>query len=113
MIGDWVCNTHNRKNERVAETRSESVMLYYNDLYEYDEIEPIPLTPEMLEKNGFNHEGISYVFGALQVTFDVDWGDLDNQISLYIENALDMKIQYVHELQHMLRLFRIDKEIEL
>jgi hypothetical protein len=44
MIGDWVFNTHNRKPEQVQEIGSALVMLDYNDLYEYDEIEPIPLT---------------------------------------------------------------------
>lgn len=53
MLGDWVYNTHSRQNERVEEIGSGLVMLAYNDLYEYDEIEPIPLTPEILERNGF------------------------------------------------------------
>ena len=53
MIGDWVYNTHNRKPEQVCEVRERMVMLDYNDLYDYDEIEPIPLTSEILEQNGF------------------------------------------------------------
>ena len=52
MIGDWVYNTHNRQRERVAEIGSGLVMLDYNDLYEYDEIEPIPITGEILVQNG-------------------------------------------------------------
>ena len=46
MIGDWVYNTHNQQAEQVQEIGSGLVMLDYNDLYEYDEIEPIPLTEE-------------------------------------------------------------------
>ena len=57
MIGDWVYNTHNRQNEQVAEIGSGLVMLAYNDLYEYNEIEPIPLTDAILKANGFNREG--------------------------------------------------------
>ena len=57
MIDDWVYNTHNRQNEQVAEIGSSLVMLAYNDLYEYDEIEPIPLTDAILKVNGFNREG--------------------------------------------------------
>ena len=53
MIGDWVYNTHNCKAEQVQEIRERMVMLDYNDLYEYDEIEPIPLTAEILEQCGF------------------------------------------------------------
>ena len=53
MIGDWVYNTHNRKPEQVCDIRERMVMLAYNDLYDYDEIEPIPLTEEMLKANGY------------------------------------------------------------
>ena len=45
MIGDWVYNTHNCKAEQVQEIRERMVML--------DEIEPIPLTAEILEQCGF------------------------------------------------------------
>ena len=53
MIGDWVYNTHNSQYEKVYEIGSGLVMLDYNDLYEYDEIEPIPLKRIHLTKNGF------------------------------------------------------------
>ena len=57
MIGDWVMNTHNQKPEQVREIRERMVMLDYNDLYDYDEIEPIPLNDEILQKNGFRRVG--------------------------------------------------------
>ena len=57
MIGDWVYNTHNRQPEQVCEIRERMVMLDYNDLYDYDEIEPIPLNDEILQKNGFRRVG--------------------------------------------------------
>ena len=52
MIGDWVKNDLGEIQE-VVELREIGAMLYYNDFYSYDEIEPIPLTPEILEKNGW------------------------------------------------------------
>lgn len=109
MIGDWVYNTHNRQNERVQEITSGLVMLAYNDLYEYDEIEPIPLIPEILEKNGFVVESRDCHGKPLQYCELVDglWIDISG------ENFFEGKLEYVHQLQHALRLCEIEKEIIL
>lgn len=114
MIGDWVYNTHNRQNEQVAEIGSGLVMLAYNDLYEYDEIEPIPLTDAILKANGFeyhhkNFAALSHVH-PFQLEM-VEWPD-ENGIGLWMIGGL-FKIRYVHELQHAMKLCDIDKEIKL
>ena len=133
MIGDWVYNTHNRQNEQVAEIGSGLVMLDYNDLYEYDEIEPIPLTAEILEVNGFGlnqarEEAPRYVwFGEsnrndtiVSVTFydppvhgvkALTKIDTDCSHGCGVNNVHNCDIEYVHELQHALRLCGIEKEI--
>lgn len=130
MISDWVYNTHNRQNEQVAEIGSGLVMLAYNDLYEYDEIEPIPLTQEILEKNGFvywkNSDAFivyaeeSYSNQTVEVTlFNVE-SEFRN-IQLHIceskypqETMLHlMECNYVHQLQHVFRSCGIEKEIIL
>ena len=123
MIGDWVFNTHNRKPEQVAQIGIGSVMLDYNDLYEYDLIEPIPLTSEILEKNGFGYtesDGhIKHFFlGERHFCKDMKLHigtDLDKRNGVfwlnYFGNSL-WRIEYVHELQHAFRLFHITKEIE-
>lgn len=78
-----------------------------------DEIVGIPLTPEILEKNGFECRGAWCVPGEdLGLRQDGDsWGLL----SYYTEyDALAFcHIKYVHELQHALRLCGIEKEIAL
>jgi hypothetical protein len=114
MIGDWVYNTHNKQNEQVQEIGSGLVMLNYNDLYEYDEIEPIPLTTEILEKNGFIKSeedpilmggiGCAIIYGGYKRL------DEDKFLS-YGDNMYP--IRYVHQLQHALRLCGIKKQIEL
>ena len=114
MIDDWVYNTHNRQNEQVAEIGSGLVMLAYNDLYEYDEIEPIPLTDAILKANGFeyhhkNFAALSHVH-PFQLEM-VEWPD-ENGIGLWMIGGL-FKIRYVHELQHAMKLCDIDKEIKL
>ena len=140
MIGDWVYNTNNRQNERVQEITSGLVMLDYNDMYDYNEIEPIPLTPEILEKNGFikdadkddrsadaYHLLVPTGFERNSFTIQVNlyrepicgvstlvkcWGG----IPPYNEGMNDIHLcnaDYVHQLQHALRLCGIEKEIIL
>ena len=117
MIDDWVYNTHNRQNEQVVEIGSVLVTLAYNDLYEYDEIEPIPLTDEILEQNGFYRErNIGYVYegGEYEVIVDL-W---NNSYRILHNRDVMMNIQcfsnvFVHELQHALRHCDVDKEITI
>jgi len=106
------------------------VMLAYNDLYDYDEIEPIPLTSEILEQNGFGRvpqPGCSNPYHWKLEQRDED-GELLYRIEAYntpfrgmfiqINNPSDCasisfckQIEHVHELQHALRLCGIDTEI--
>jgi hypothetical protein len=129
MIGDWVYNTHNKKAERVVEIREDGVMLDYNDIYPYDEIEPIPLTAEILEKNGFINEEIRVLttpflrqraWCKVQVFEFKPFYRAKQEINRYRlmiggkdSSGIDIHINYVHELQHALRLCGIDKKIEL
>jgi len=127
MIGDWVYNTHNQQNERVQEIGSGLVMLDYNDLYEYDEIEPIPLTLEILEKNGFKPyilEGhLETVYACQDVSKAVSdelyalWPYQDGSFYLLLrvdgKDMVRMDVHYIHQLQQALRLCGIEKEIDL
>ena len=136
MIGDWVYNTQNDKPEQVCEIGSGLVMLSYNDLYEYDEIGPIPLTVEILESNGFTKDedsenGSKY---HLLVPTGHERNSYTIQVTLYKEPICGVKTlvkcwgwvppyngglndihlcsaNHVHELQHALRLCGIEKEI--
>ena len=114
MIDDWVYNTHNRQNEQVAEIGSGLVMLAYNDMYEYDEIEPIPLTDTILKANGFEYHHKNFAALSYEHPFQlgmVEWPD-ENGIGSWMIGDL-FKIRYVHELQHAMKLCGIDKEIKL
>ena len=122
MTGDWVYNTHNKQPEQVVEIREHMVMLAYNDLYDYDDIEPIPLTAEILEKNGWKeeHDGIArqYVSEDCRVILHDDDRFLNTQQEWYIHiDSVDMRtigcleLTFVHELQHFLWLCNIEKEI--
>jgi len=109
MIGDLVkCGKRYMKVTQLAEDM------------DCDDIAPIPLTPEILEKNWFRHgDG-----------FEKRWYDVkieDKKVTLYQSNIFytlmidegiwpklnNIYIRFVHELQHALRLCGIEKDIEL
>ena len=117
MINDWIIL--NGEPKQVMEILFDSITI---DCYpiELDYIEPIPLTPEMLDRNGFTNTGggtytkmfngehcLIYV-GFKYHTIDalMSFGNTKrNEVSL---NNCGM---YLHELQHVLRLCGIKKEI--
>ena len=76
----------------------------------YEHIKPIPITPEILEKNGFGEYEYNEVYGD----------EIEVEVSLY-EWPIDegscpgfsTHLHYVHELQHALRLCGIEKEVVL
>lgn len=99
-----------------------------------DKIEPIPLTPEILEKNGFRWTGSGDSTGMLSTP----WGFDGIRYNIYVglkkktievhsahpelrtdswrkvnKVLLEVCGCFVHELQHALRLCGIEKEIEL
>ena len=124
MIDDWVYNHESDQYQRVWLLDYDNVILINGDYsYDYDDIEPIPLTPEILEKNGwtYNNEDEKFspqtwVGGGLMLQDADDGGyrivvtsDYDNEDT----NNTPFVILYVHELQHALRLCGIEKEIVL
>lgn len=123
MIGDWVLYNPNVFIEDEYELPKdcyptkigcgEDIDLAIEDCYS-----PIPLTPEILEKNGFVENkygemildeelGTSEIYLVLEPTYDEEyyWWKVNNE--------LIAKIKSIHELQHVLRLCNLDKEIEL
>jgi hypothetical protein len=74
-----------------------------------EEVKPIPLTPEILEKNGFVIESRYCHSNSLQYCVLVDglWIDISG------ENYFEGKLENVHQLQHTIRLCGIEKEITL
>lgn len=140
-IGDWVNQKMNDGAYQVQWIEREMVGLIKHTGTEEDGsirltavplsfIEPITLTPEILEKNGFVYSrvtrwykcelkdtlrttiGVHYgLIGADRIeissadAFDEDWNTIDVMINKPIKG--------VHQLQNALRLAGVEKEIEL
>lgn len=116
MIGDWV--------DFGSFMRQVIQPDYYQDVNGdcvLDGTQPIPLTAEILEKNGFVKSRIDKGWlqwnqkqGGLVDIFIDNKGISGMPTAVtFGHNVVNMHIQYVHELQHALRLCGIEKTIEI
>lgn len=71
------------------------------------DLQPIPITLEILEKNGWRYNDAPFVQGWEQYGLTI----INNRITC--GQNVSMKVEFVHELQHSLRLCGIEKEIVL
>ena len=128
MIGDWVVG---------GSEEPFKIGIIDPDFLHWDEVLPIPLTPDILEKNGFVYkeddriltggfyqfvgEGKREGYFILIKFYDGTIGDAKVLVKIHTESSYRIgvngihscDIEYVHELQHALRLCGIEKEIEL
>lgn len=122
MIGDWVLTLDPTHEEKVqaqiwAIEEGQTSILVKKDITNWfvdiEWIEPIPLTPEILGKNGFSKSRLmgeqrhfTYYLApsvSLLAIYDADFSLKIGDCARYIK--------YVHEFQHALRLCGIEKEI--
>ena len=125
MMGDWVVRTDVLDPHSVQVARLEidnNHNLWVKDdpeniginfkYIKFEDCHPIPLTPELLEKNGLANDPYGCHFKedeymALEISVEeegVYWTINYNEYSI-------LKLKYVHQLQHALKLCGIDKEI--
>lgn len=124
MIGDWVLTLESTHKEKVyaqiwAIEEGQTSILVKKDncnwFVDIEWIEPIPLTPEILEKNGFSKSRLmgeqrhfTYYLApsvSLLAIYDADFSLKIGDCARYIK--------YVHKLQHALSLCGIEKEITI
>ena len=116
MVGDWV--VYNGDVDYINPIKIEGMDIATGmcvttdrDDVGFDGVWPIPLTAEILEKNGFEKcriKEIEYFGWRLNEDFSLEL----NAVDTLMWND-DVAIHYVHQLQHALRLCGIDKEITL
>ena len=119
MIGDWVIGS---SGEPFKIGIIDPDFLYWN------EVQPIPITSEIFEKNGFIKQGLDgweYIHPDdstfSYIGYRILWRtDYDNHLFIkkYKGSGTSATLQisginYVHQLQHALRLCGIEKEIIL
>ena len=115
MIGDWVIDGKNIAQITLI-TCDGIIETTFNESSNIEVIEPIPLTPEILEKNGWVKDLYSvesYDNEELECLSLWVGEDGKNKWWWRVGVELVTPINYAHELQHALRLCRIKKEIIL
>ena len=130
MIGDWFRFRYTIDGKEIVHTfRISRIEDELGDYYVWGEgfgrmcypkrLEPIPITPEILEKNGFrNIGGHWYDYAADYYELEVEaycdsiWRVFYHSTEFNIGDER-VFVSHIHELQHALRLFGIKREIEL
>ena len=128
MIGDWVNVFDTPKQiEGVRKFPNGDEIVYYDgDNGNFIKaVTPIPLTREILEKNGWKiagtskkkyywHEGILFCLPMCEFEYSNGRNvSLDKLFSDDFFDTINMRLLFVHELQHALKLCGIEKEIVL
>lgn len=140
MIGDWVRITEpdnfagatvkisslsNQEGAYFAVTVDDPKFGYYTREVFCEDIESIPLTEEILKKNGFKERDRCWAYRDNSCSIKLNIApkiEIDGEILgeppilMQAEGAtfnLGIIIEYVHELQHALKLCGIEKEITL
>ena len=123
MIGDWLFYKVEQITKKKVGYHAEPCenRIHYLILSECD---PIPLTPEILEKNGFKmvldiNKLPTYrikwtrnpnLYFTIFTGVDGYWNPVGFGVTI---GGVNGEVDYVHQLQHALRICRINKEIVL
>lgn len=137
MIGDWVSYKGNPTKIRTIEIYNVDVgplqvTITYGDricgltVIDVSMLKPIPLTPEILEKNGWKQKKGFIQHGNFGNGPLMIWHTEDNKILGNFTHEMEISdlssdrgfrvrfdCNYVHQLQHALKLCQIEKEIQL
>ena len=128
MIGDWVGRVFDDKRiiedyRQVDWIRTGEIGMRYQKVWAIGCIEPILLTPEILEKNGFersviipskfyrntdNERLIFCSYGSCYGLGYVHWNE-SNDADIMHRLEVQQPIMYIHQMQHALRLFGLDQ----
>ena len=94
-----------------------AVMLADNFICKKEDIAPIPLTPEILEKNGWKDDGSDWYRLPTKRAYLYITKDIKTLSEFLVCVGLDRhnlaSINFVHQLQHLLFGLNINSEIEV
>lgn len=126
MIGDWVIRQGVPEEPMYLYDMKVSAGIAYLDqdgrgvIEKFENIEPITLTKNILEKNSFlKVEAIEYPSHRVGISFL--YRNTPEGLRIFVQNAcvggptctMIKTCKYVHEVQHMIKMCDIEKEIVL
>ena len=122
MIGDWVGRVFDDKRidyRQVDWIRTGEIGMRYQKVWAIGCIEPIPLTAEILEKDGWERDidkEWEYNNSHILPYYCYQWEKQNVKIEMYaglegftISLIIGRRFYAVHELQHVLRLYGLDE----
>ncbi|MBR1809620.1 MAG: hypothetical protein IJ776_09585 [Paludibacteraceae bacterium] len=118
MLEDWVLYENTPK--RILEIREEECLISISPnayrLVHIDELFPIAITPEILNKNGFVFH--DFVFGDYWECYGLhiyggNYADGHSNWNINCGTNVSMNVTYIHQLQHAFKLCGIEDEIQL
>ena len=117
MVGDWLYITDHPMKKEAKQVKPEH---FLRSLVTF---EPIPLTTEILEKNGFelddsNDKEYFGVDNRVMLRDNPEYMNTYNTWDVHIDTIDyrtigNIELSYVHEFQHFLKLCKINKKIIL
>ena len=136
MIGDWVYDTILQGYTRVKVLTARGIQGDIHDnIWDEETFAPIPITDEILEKNGFKFDGsgqrsmmlISKPYFSEGIRYNIYVGLKKKTIEVFVAHPVEKSPNwrksnkvylevcgcFVHELQRALKLCGINKEIVL
>lgn len=122
MIGDWV-NIQTEKDDEPMYSQVEQLWECEIDAdfeTDYENVHPIPLTSEILEKNSFLKVE-SIVYDELRVGVSFLYRITQEGLRIFVQNAcaggptctMIKTCKYVHEVQHMIKMCDIERTFVL
>lgn len=89
------------------------VMFSNGNIYKYEaeSLKELPLTPEILEKNGWKKDDATWIFkkGNISIFILLD----DETYAVYLLGVRVLEFHFVHELQHLLFGLGINNNMEV
>lgn len=116
MIGDWVQIQYRNKKVKVTGVHDGLIDTNAASRLREDEVYPIPLTAEILEKNGFKKKGHRY--GIYDDYYDFEMYEYNDGTWIVLYHCCETPLpdeqlftSYVHQLQHFMHHCLIEKDI--
>ena len=119
-LGNWVYSSFSETPCKVTEIRLDESgygvcrVTCVDGYKDVASLSPIPLTKEILEKNGFIRYGTNYAL----VEYNFSLSNPSNPSQYYdnyfvLVDRMGVNVKYVHQLQNILRDVGIEKEITI
>ena len=115
-VGDWVRTKDGNVTVDIISPLEVVVMKDYGNLCacKIEDIEPIPITAEILENNGFELSSSYWSIYNDNDDYIEIWRNKDKwYLSVNSVEYTLCDLHWVHQIQHLMRVWGVDKEINL